>query len=317
MEPISPLKIPLLCGLTASGKTALALELGATYPLEVVSADAMMVYKGMDIGTAKPTLLERQAVPHHLIDILPANQDFSVAQWVGAAESAIAQILARGKIPLVVGGTGFYVRALSEGLPSTPASDPEQIARLEQELRKQGLDTLYAELEQHSPIDAQRTQRNPRRVLRALEILRGTGAPPSSFAPVAAKYRFSKVALIPSMPELEPRIHARVEWMFTSGLLEEAAALIPVFAKDGRRATSFQAIGYKQALDYLLGAHDANGKIAAISLEECKRRVVLATRQYAKRQTTWFRAEPNAQIYQTSAQAKQQLEAVFLPFLAN
>jgi tRNA dimethylallyltransferase len=293
VESISALKIPVLCGLTASGKTALSLELAQTLPLEIVSADAMMVYQGMDIGTAKPSQLEQQAIPHHLIDILPPNATFSVAEWVRAAENAIAEILARGNLPFIVGGTGFYIRALSQGLPSTPISDPEQIKKLEQELQKQGLDTLYAELEQHSPFDAERSQKNPRRVLRALEILRGTGQPPSSFAPIAPKYQFAKIALVPPMPDLEPRIEARVEWMFEAGLLEEAQALMTTFAKDGRRATSFQAIGYKQALDHLLGTWDASGNHIQIGLEETKRRVVLATRQYAKRQATWFKAEPN------------------------
>jgi tRNA dimethylallyltransferase len=311
VESISPLKpIPILCGLTASGKTALSLELGQQFPLEVVSADAMMVYQHMDIGTAKPSRLERQAVPHHLIDILPPNHDFSVAEWVQAAETAIAEILSRGRIPLVVGGTGFYIRALSQGLPSTPMSDPAQIAKLEQELQKQGLDALYAELETHSPFDAQRSQKNPRRVLRALEILRGTGQPPSSFAPIAPKYSFAKIALMPAMPDLEPRIVKRVEWMFEAGLLEEARALLGVFATSGRRATSFQAIGYKQALDHLLGTWDANGNPVPIDLEETKRRVVLATRQYAKRQATWFKAEPNAILLGSVLEARKMLEQV-------
>jgi tRNA dimethylallyltransferase len=308
VESISPLTIPVLCGLTASGKTALSLELAKQHPLEVVSADAMMVYQNMDIGTAKPSLLERQTVPHHLIDILPPNADFSVAEWVRAAEQAIEEILARGRIPLVVGGTGFYIRALSQGLPSTPMSDPEQIKKLEQELQKQGLDALYAELEAHSPLDAERSQKNPRRVLRALEILRGTGLPPSGFAPIAPKYSFSKIALVPPMPELEPRILERVEWMFAAGLIQEAQNLIKVFAKDGRRATSFQAIGYKQALDHLLGTWDTAGNHVAITLEETKRRVVLATRQYAKRQTTWFKAEPNTVLTTNIVEARGLLE---------
>jgi tRNA dimethylallyltransferase len=308
VESISPLKIPVLCGLTASGKTALSLELAKHHRLEIISADAMMVYRGMDIGTAKPSVLERDNTPHHLIDILPPNQNFSVAEWVRAAETAIGEILARGKTPLVVGGTGFYIRALSQGLPSTPMSEPAQIAKLEQELQKQGLDALYAELEQHSPQDAERSQKNPRRVLRALEILRGTGQAPSSFAPIPPKYTFFKVALVSAMSDLEPQIAQRVEWMFASGLLKEAQELADIFAKDGRRATSFQAIGYKQALDYLLGTSDANGNHVAIDLEETKRRVVLATRQYAKRQSTWFKAEPNALLVSGVLEARALLE---------
>ena len=289
--------IPILCGVTASGKTALSLELAQNYRLELISADAMMVYIGMDIGTAKPSLAERTAVPHHLIDILEPNTDFSVAAWVGAAETAIAQILARGRTPLVVGGTGFYIRALSQGLPSTPMSDPIAMQHLEIELKAQGLDTMLSELENASPEDASRTQRNPRRVLRALEILRGTGKLPSEFAPLPAKYDFTKFALIPQTTVLEPQIARRTRTMLEAGLLEETQGLVDIFARDGRRATSFQAIGYKQALDHLLGTTDQAGKPVQISLEETERRINLATRQYAKRQGTWFKAEPKTQVF--------------------
>ncbi len=289
--------IPILCGVTASGKTALSLELAKHFPLEVISADAMMVYSELDIGTAKPSLEERQHVPHHLIDILPPNTDFSVAAWVKAAEFAIAEILARGNIPMVVGGTGFYIRALSQGLPSTPMSDPNAMQRLEAELKAQGLDAMLTELQTASPEDAMRSQRNPRRVLRALEILRGTGKAPIEFQPIPAKYTFGKFALIPETSVLEPRIATRTQWMLNHGLLEETRELIPIFARDGRRATSFQAIGYKQVLDHLLGTTDEAGNAVAITLEETERRINLATRQYAKRQATWFKAEPNVQVF--------------------
>jgi tRNA dimethylallyltransferase len=302
--------IPILCGVTASGKTALSLELAKSFPLEIISADAMMVYKGLDIGTAKPSLLERQAVPHHLIDILPPNTDFSVAAWVRAAEIAIAEVLARGNIPLVVGGTGFYIRALSQGLPSTPMSDPIAMQRLEVELKAQGLDAMLAELGTASPEDASRSQRNPRRVLRALEILRGTGKAPSQFAPIPPKYQFSKLALIPPTHLLETRIALRSKWMLETGLLEEAQNLLPIFARDGRRATSFQAIGYKQALDHLLGVTDEAGKTVQISLEETERRINLATRQYAKRQGTWFKAEPEVRVFTDLETIKAALETI-------
>jgi tRNA dimethylallyltransferase len=291
---IRRVKIPVLCGPTASGKTALSLELGSTYPLEVISADAMMVYKGLDVGTAKPTLHERGAVPHHLIDLLEPNTDFSVAQWVRMAETAITDILERGRMPFIVGGTGFYIRALSQGLPSTPPSDPDAIARLEVELKNQGLDAMIAELEAISPEDATRAERNPRRVLRAVEILRGTGLAPKDFEPHPPKFQFEKIALLPPRAELEQRIEVRTKTMLEQGLIEETRALIPVFTRDGRRATSFQAIGYKQALDYLLGVVDDAGQRHELTLEEVQRRINIATRQYAKRQETWFKAEPGA-----------------------
>jgi tRNA dimethylallyltransferase len=319
---VNAAQISVLAGPTASGKTALSLELAQRFALEVISADAMMIYRGLDIGTAKPNLAERAAVAHHLIDICEPNTPFSVAQWVAAAETAIAEVLARGRIPLVVGGTGFYIRALSQGLPSTPASDPEAMRRLEVELRNQGLDAMLAELERASPEDAQRSQRNPRRVLRALEILRGTGRAPTSFAQHPPRFVYQKFVLMPGKASLELRIAARTRTMLQSGLLEEAQALIPMFASsDGdakaRRATSFQAIGYKQALDHLLGVQDANGVTQHISLEETERRINLATRQYAKRQETWFRSEPGAQLFPNLESARVALTAALEAFQAK
>ncbi len=302
------LKIPVLAGPTASGKTALSLELAQRYPLEVISADAMMVYRQLDVGTAKPTRLERGEVPHHLIDIADPNTDFSVTEWVVAAEGAIAEVVERGRIPLVVGGTGFYIRALSQGLPSAPPSDANAMQRLEVELKKQGLDSMIAELGAVSPSDAERTQRNPRRVLRALEILRGTGRAPATFEPRAPRFSFEKFVLLPDKALLETRIAARTSAMLSGGLLEEARGLLKAFSRDGRRATSFQAIGYKQALDHLLGVPDDAGVVQHISLEETERRISLATRQYAKRQATWFAREPDAQIFRTLPEIKSALE---------
>jgi tRNA dimethylallyltransferase len=301
--------IPVLAGPTASGKTALSLELSEKFPLEIVSADAMMVYRGMDIGTAKPTPEERARVLHHGLDLVEPNTDFSVAEWVAHAEDAIQGILERGRIPLVVGGTGFYIRALSEGLPSAPPSDPEAMARLEVELKNQGLDALVAELEAASPEDAARVARNPRRVLRALEILRGTGRAPHTFDPRAPRYQYRKFVLTPDRATLEPRIAARIRHMLEAGLLEETRKLAEHFVRDGRRATSFQAIGYKQALDHLLGVVDAEGVRHAVSLDETERRINLATRQYAKRQATWFSREPGAVHYPDLESPRTALEA--------
>ena len=302
------LKIPVLAGPTASGKTALSLELASRYPLEVISADAMMVYRQLDIGTAKPSRLEREQVPHHLIDIADPNTDFSVTEWVIAAESAIEDVLERGRIPLIVGGTGFYIRALSQGLPSAPPSDPIAMQRLEVELHNQGLDSLIAELGAVSPSDAERTQRNPRRVLRALEILRGTGRAPATFSPKAPRFSYEKFVLLPDKALLETRIAARTSAMLTGGLLEETRGLLGVFSRDGRRATSFQAIGYKQALDHLLGVPDVSGAVQPISLTETERRINLATKQYAKRQATWFAREPDAQIFKSLPEIRSAVE---------
>ena len=302
------LRIPILAGPTASGKTALSLELGAKFPLEVVSSDAMVVYLRMDIGTAKPSLEERGLVPHHLIDLLEPGTDFSVAQWVNLAEAAITDILARGRIPFVVGGTGFYIRALSQGLPSTPPSEPELMASLENELSTRGLDDLIAEVASVSQYDADRAERNPRRVLRALEIIRVTGKPASAFEPRTPKFKFAKIALIPPREELLKRIELRSKQMLEAGLIEEARALMPVFLRDGRRVTSFQAIGYKQALDHLTGVTMDDGTHRDLPLGEVENRINLATRQYAKRQETWFKAEPDTKIVSSLDDARIELE---------
>lgn len=271
--------IPLLGAPTASGKSAAALELAQRLPLEILSADAMQVYSGMDVGTAKPTPEERDLVPHHLIDLASPAEPFSVADWVARAEKAIAVVLARGKLPLVVGGTGFYLRALSQGLPTVPAADPEAQKPIWRELEERGLDVLVNELERASPADAARSQRNPRRVVRALEVLRRTGRPASEFPFRAPRYRCSLAVLEPAMDELRPRIVRRCDDMFENGLAEEVASLLENYP---RQLTALQAIGYKEVAEALAGR---------ISLEEAKRLVLEGTVRYARRQLTWFRKQ--------------------------
>jgi tRNA dimethylallyltransferase len=276
--------VPVLAGPTASGKTALALELAKSLPLEVISADAMMVYKGMDIGTAKPTSQEQTLVRHHLIDVIYPNQAFSVADYVKLAEAAIEDVRSRKKIPLLVGGTGFYIRALSEGLPTVPEADEQVQADLWKRLEKEGLDALLKELEGFSPTDAERSERNPRRVVRALEIIKRTGQAPSTFPKTRPRFAYDKMILLPSLETLRPRIEARTEHMFSSGLIDEVIGLFRIYPD---LPTAKQAIGYKEAVDYLAGLK---------SLEQTKAEITLATTQYAKRQRTWFRKEPEARV---------------------
>jgi tRNA dimethylallyltransferase len=280
--------IPIIAGPTASGKTALALELSRHFQLEVISADAMMVYKGMDIGTAKPTPQERAAVPHHLLDVVNPDEPFNVADYVRLAEQAIGEVLERGKLPVVVGGTGFYIRALSDGLPTTPEADENVQAELYKRLEQEGLEKLLGELEQVSPSDAKRTERNPRRVVRALEIIQRTGKAPSAFPMTTPAFNYDKVILAPSMEQLRPRIAARTETMFASGLVDE---VIQLFRRYPDLPTAKQAIGYKEVVDYLAGQ---------MSLEQAKAAVTLATTQYAKRQRTWFRKE-SGKVYEDLA----------------
>jgi tRNA dimethylallyltransferase len=277
--------VPILAGPTASGKTALALELAKHFSLEIISADAMMVYKGMDIGTAKPTVEEQKAVPHHLLDVVNPDEPFNVADYVRLAEQAIKDVLERKKLPLVVGGTGFYIRALSDGLPTAPEADEMVQAALYRRLEQEGLEKLLRELESISPSDAKRTERNPRRVVRALEIIQRTGKAPSEFPMTKPAFAYDKLILAPTMEQLRPRIEARTEAMFRAGLVDE---VIRLFRQYPTLATAKQAIGYKEVVDYLAGQ---------MSLEAAKAAVTLATTQYAKRQRTWFRKE-SGKVYE-------------------
>jgi tRNA dimethylallyltransferase len=293
------MNIPILAGPTASGKTALALELARHVPLEVISADAMMVYRGMDIGTAKPTLQERSSVPHHLLDVVNPDEGFNVADYVHLAEQAIKEVLERGKIPLVVGGTGFYIRALADGLPTVPEADEKVQAELYERLEREGLEKLLRELEAFSPSDAKRTERNPRRVVRALEIITRTGQAPSDFPMTKPAFTYDKLILAPTMEHLRPRIEARTEAMFAAGLTDE---VIRLFRQYPTLATAKQAIGYKEVVEYLAGQ---------MTLQQAKAAVTLATTQYAKRQRTWFRKE-SGKVYEKLANDIQNDAKVWL-----
>lgn len=277
--------IPVLTGPTGTGKTELALRLGQMFPLAVVSADASMVYRGMDIGTAKPSHAELQQVRHYLIDLIEPDQSFSVADYVHLAEEAIGAILGQNQIPLVVGGTGYYVRALSEGLFELPEPDKTLQAELWKIVETLGIGPLLAELEAASPEDALRVQRNPRRIVRAVEVLRRTGIPPAHFPRRAPRFRYRKLILWPPWDWLEPRLLARVERMFAQGLVQEVERLLVQYP---HMPTALQSIGYKEVAGYLRGEY---------TLQEAQQAVVSATRSYAKRQYTWFRKEPGEVTY--------------------
>lgn len=271
---------------TASGKSSAAIELALQLEdrvvIEVVTADAMQVYRGMDIGTAKPSAAEQAGVKHHLLDLVTPAEPFSVARWVAAAEQVIGEVLARGAVPLVVGGTGFYLRSLAGGLPLVPPADPLLQEPILQQLEQDGLDALRAELAAGAPLDAERVGLNPRRVVRALEILRSTGRPPSSFGHSEPRFRYRKLVLLPGLEQLAPRITARAEQMFEQGLVSEVQGLL---ARWPQQLTATQAIGYKEVVAHLRGETDRAGAREAVRL---------ATSQYARRQLTWFRREPDA-----------------------
>jgi len=313
------LKIPLLTGPTASGKTALSLELAALYPLEVISADSMMVYRGMDIGTAKPTLEERTLVKHHLIDIRDPWKDYDVTQFVQDAETAIAGVLERGRIPLVVGGTGFYISALTHGLTTTPKADLSLQHELEQKLEHEGLDALLEQVALVRPSELVRLERNPRRVIRALELYWRTGKFPSQFPRITPAFEYETVALSPPREELERRVELRVNAMLGAGLVDEVHGLyLKMSSFLERYPTSFQAIGYKEVLEAMAEewTRPQDGDRREVLLGPNRKRpdllratLILNTRQYAKRQLTWIRTQLKLETL-VLEQSRERLEQI-------
>jgi tRNA dimethylallyltransferase len=268
-------------GPTASGKTDLALAIARRLSVEVLVADSRQVYRGMDIGTAKPDAAARAAVPHHLLDLADPDQPFSVALWVAAARAAVADIVDRGRLPMLVGGTGLYVEALLHGHDyASQAWAPEVRAELTERLDAEGLAPLADELALLDPAIAAATDlRNPRRVLRALERARGGGAAPGR-TPWAG--RVALIGLSRPRDVLARRIDQRARWLFEhGGLLDEVRGLID--AGYGPELRPMSGHGYHEAAAHLAGE---------LTLEEAIELTARRTRQYAKRQHTWFRREP-------------------------
>jgi len=275
-----------LSGPTASGKSALAMALARTFPLEIVNADSLQVYRFMDIGTAKPSRAERGEIPHHLVDVADPDEPYDAGRYVREAEGAIAAIRARGKVPMLVGGTGMYVRALLRGLDPLPP-DPEVRRILEKRWKEEGSAALHGELSRIDPETAARVHPADRlRVVRALEIAAVTGIPPSRAraawsAGSPGRHRVLFLALCPPREELYRRIDARTEGMFRRGLLDEVRGLLA--RGYGRGLKPMGALGYRHAVAHLL-----DGVPLAATVETMKR----DTRRYAKRQETWLSAEP-------------------------
>lgn len=267
----------ILVGPTAAGKSEVALGLALRLGGELISVDSMQVYRGMDIGTAKPSADERAKVPHHLIDIVEVSQPFDAAQFVTHAREAIEQVVARGRVPILCGGTGLYLRALFEGLGQAPARS----AGLRAELEATTLPDLLKELAESDPATFARIDaKNPRRVIRAVEVIRLSGKAYSlqraSWNNDASLWPLT-FGLLRERDDLVQRIQRRVDHMFERGLVAETEALLKV----GLRAntTAMQALGYRQVVEYLEGTR---------SLSETVDLVKSGTRQYAKRQMTWF-----------------------------
>jgi tRNA dimethylallyltransferase len=287
--------IACLLGPTASGKTAAALAFAARHPVEIVSVDSALVYRGMDIGTAKPTHSERAAVPHHLIDIVEPTQNYSAAEFRADALRLVGEILGRGRVPLFVGGTMLYYKALTQGLHDLPSADATVRAQLEADAAREGWPALHARLAQVDPATAARLAPNDaQRIQRALEIFMLTGRPMSALLAdtrevqdaahdAAMPYRFHPIALEPSdRAVLHERIAQRFDAMLAAGFIDEVTRLR---ARGDLHPglPSMRCVGYRQAWNYL------DGEIDYPTMRDTG---IFATRQLCKRQLTWLRSMP-------------------------
>ncbi len=282
-------KVIVLAGPTGSGKTAISLDLAERLGAEIISADSMQVYRGMDIGTAKATPEEQARAPHHLIDIRDISEPLNVKEYYDEAMYAIRDILLRGRTPIVVGGTGFYIHALLYGPPQGPACDPEVRAMLKDEEERFGIELLYDKLSKIDPVYAKTVSPKDRhKILRALEIIEISGRLVSSFAwksrPMKSLFDFRPWFIYWPREILYKRLEKRCDDMLRYGLLEEVVRL----DRAGIRLnnTASQAIGYRQTLDFLDTAR------TPADYEEYVRQLKIASRHLAKRQFTWFRKEP-------------------------
>ncbi len=273
-----------LTGCTASGKTDLGISLAQALDAEIVSLDSMALYRGMDVGTAKPSLQQQGAVPHHLIDIIEPAQDFSLAEYVAAAHAAAAEIRARGKAVLFVGGTPLYLKSLLRGLFTGPPPDWNFRQRLQRKAEIHGLPRLHESLRAEDPAAAEKIHPgDARRIIRALEVRHATGTPLSSwqrqFEVGRAAEECRVFVLDRERSELHDRIQRRVTQMFSEGFVKEVEALIRSGTTFGRTAS--QAVGYREVLEHREGG---------TSLDRTMEQVVVRTRRFARRQSTWFRS---------------------------
>jgi tRNA dimethylallyltransferase len=274
--------IVAVVGATAAGKSALAIELAQRLGGEVVNADSMQLYRGMDIGTAKLTVAERHGVPHHLLDVWDVTETASVAVYQRLARDAVADVLRRGRTPVLVGGSGLYVRAVLDDL-EFPGTDAAVRSRLESELETQGPESLHRRLASLDPAAAAAIlPSNGRRIIRALEVVELTGRPFSAALPAYRYLRPSvQLGIDVPLPELDRRIVARTAAMFAAGLVDEVRALVERGLRGGR--TAARALGYAQVLPLLDGdCTEAESQAA----------VTQATRRFARRQRSWFRRDP-------------------------
>lgn len=305
MPPDQRLPAIVLMGPTASGKTGLAVAWARKFDGEIVSVDSALVYRGLDIGAAKPDAAERGGIPHHLIDVRDPWQAYSAAEFATDARVAVADILSRGKLPILAGGTGLYFRALLQGLSPMPEADADTRAAIEAEADARGWSALHAELARVDPVAAARIHANdPQRIQRALEVYQLSGRPISAWQaqPSPAKAfpcRVLKVVIAPQdRAVLHDRIERRFDAMLDAGFLDEVHALRALPQLQAHVAPTdlpaIRAVGYRQAWDHLDGATNA---------AEFRDRAVFATRQLAKRQLTWLRGQLDARWFDPGSDA--------------
>jgi len=297
-------KILAILGPTASGKSALGIELALRHGGEVISCDSTAVYRGFDIGTDKVPMAERRGVPHHLIDVVDPTDEYTAARYVRDAVAAIEGIYARGRWPILVGGTGLYYRALVRGLFPGPAADPSMRARLEAIAARRGVAHLHRLLKRVDPESAVRIQPQDRkRMIRALEVYFLTGTPltdhfASTVSPLAG-YAVVAVALSPPMALIHQRVAARVEAQFDQRLMDEIRGLLARGVPETARP--FGGLVYRQALEHLHGVRNE---------AETRELITRENRRYARRQLIWFRKEPNLVWLPTSGETPETLAAV-------
>lgn len=289
-------KIICIVGPTASGKTRLSIALAQALGAEVVSFDSMQLYRGMDIGTAKPTKEEMQGIPHHMLDFLDPREDYSVSRYVQDADRCVQDILARGKPVILVGGTGLYIDSLILGRQFAPYPETGRREALTRQAQEQGIETVLAQLREVDPEAAAALHpSNQKRIIRALEVYQETGKTitehnrlsklrPPKYHPLWLGLTFSR------RQTLYDRIDRRVEEMLRAGLVDEVRRLVESGVSE--KATALQAIGYKELLGMLRGE---------CTLEEAKASIQLLSRRYAKRQLTWFRRNPDVHWIEAEA----------------
>ncbi len=284
----------LLMGPTASGKTALSVAMAQTMNAEIISVDSALVFKGMDIGTAKPTEAERGGIVHHLIDILDPSEAFSTGQFRNRALELMADITARGKLPILAGGTMLYFSALTQGLAQLPEADPEVRQRLDQQLQELGKQAMHERLAAVDPVAAARIHMNdPQRVQRALEVYEISGKPLTSFFQADEgedlPYAYTKIVIEPRQRHtLHDKIAERFKLMLAQGLIDEVEALRQLGDLD-ESMPSIRCVGYRQVWSYLQGEYD---------FADMQEKGIAATRQLAKRQLTWLRKEqPDLRLF--------------------